>query len=308
MTRKKQKTIQAPISCTGVGLHTGVESTITFNPAPENFGIKFLRTDKSDQYVTPDLDNVIDLTRGTTIQENGVKVHTTEHVLSACAGMAIDNLLIELNSKEPPVMDGSAKDFVSALVESGIVKQKENVNFLKITKPVVYTDEEKDVEVVGVPYDGFKTTFTIQYDLEDLDVQYSSVHNMSQNYQTQIAPARTFCLLSEIKGLTKQGLIKGGNLGNAVIIVDKDIEDEEVKIFKERFGIKFFKGDRGLHKTQVLRFRNEPVRHKTLDLIGDLALLGKPILGHITAIRSGHKGNVEFAKLLRKEFKSQFKK
>jgi len=308
MTRKKQKTIQASVSCTGVGLHTGVESTITFNPAPENFGIKFIRTDKKDQYVTPDLDNVIDLTRGTTIEENGVKIHTTEHVLSACAGMGIDNLLLELNSKEPPVMDGSSKDFVEALVEAKIIEQKADVDFLKITKPVVYTDEEKDVEVVGVPYDGFKTTFTIQYDLEDLDVQYSSVHNMSQNYKTQIAPARTFCLLSEIKGLAKQGLIKGGNLGNAVIIVDKDIEDEEVRIFKERFGIKFFKGDRGLHKTQVLRFRNEPVRHKTLDLIGDLALLGKPILGHITAIRSGHKGNVEFAKLLRKEFKSQFKK
>ena len=308
MTRKKQKTIQASVSCTGVGLHTGVESTITFNPAPENFGIKFIRTDKEDQYVTPDLDNVIDLTRGTTIEENGVKIHTTEHVLSACAGMGIDNLLIELNSKEPPVMDGSAKDFVEALVEAKIIEQKAEVDFLKITKPVVYTDEEKDVEVVGVPYDGFKTTFTIQYDLEDLDVQYSSVHNMSQNYKTQIAPARTFCLLSEIKGLAKQGLIKGGNLGNAVIIVDKDIEDEEVRIFKERFGIKFFKGDRGLHKTQVLRFRNEPVRHKTLDLIGDLALLGKPILGHITAIKSGHKGNVEFAKLLRKEFKNQFKK
>ena len=308
MTRKSQKTIRASVSCTGVGLHTGVESTITFNPAPENFGIKFLRTDKEDQYVTPDLDNVIDLTRGTTIEENGVKIHTTEHVLSACAGMGIDNLLIELNSKEPPVMDGSSKDFVEALVEAGIIEQKAKVDFLKITKPVVYTDEEKDVEVVGVPYDGFKTTFTIQYDLEDLDVQYSSVHNMSQNYKTQIAPARTFCLLSEIKGLAKQGLIKGGNLGNAVIIVDKDIEDEEVRIFKERFGIKFFKGDRGLHKTQVLRFRNEPVRHKTLALIGDLALLGKPILGHITAIKSGHKGNVEFAKLLRKEFKNLFKK
>lgn len=308
MTRKKQKTIQAPVSCTGVGLHTGVESTITFNPAPENFGIKFIRTDKKDQYVTPDLDNVIDLTRGTTIEENGVKIHTTEHVLSACAGMGIDNLLLELNSKEPPVMDGSAKDFVAALVEAGIIEQNADVDFLKITKPVVYTDEEKDVEVVGVPYDGFKTTFTIQYNLEDLDVQYSSVHNMSQNYKTQIAPARTFCLLSEIKGLAKQGLIKGGNLGNAVIIVDKDIEDEEVRIFKERFGIKFFKGEKGLQKTQVLRFRNEPVRHKTLDLIGDLALLGKPILGHITAIKSGHKGNVEFAKLLRKEFKNQFKK
>ena len=305
---RKQKTIQAAVSCTGVGLHTGVESTITFNPAPENFGIKFIRTDKEDQYITPDLANVIDLTRGTTIEENGIKVHTTEHVLSACAGMEVDNLLIELNSKEPPVMDGSARDFVATLVESGIVEQESDVDFLKITKPVVYTDEDKDVEVVGVPYDGFKTTFTIQYNLEDLDVQYSSVHNMSKNYQSQIAPARTFCLLSEIKGLTKKGLIKGGNLVNAVIIVDKDIEDEEVKIFKERFGIKFFKGDRGLHKTQVLRFRNEPVRHKTLDLIGDLALLGKPILGHITAIKSGHKGNVEFAKLLRKEFKDQFKK
>ncbi len=305
---RKQKTIQAAVSCTGVGLHTGVESTITFNPAPENFGIKFIRTDKEDQYITPDLANVIDLTRGTTIEENGIKVHTTEHVLSACAGMEVDNLLIELNSKEPPVMDGSARDFVATLVESGIVEQESDVDFLKITKPVVYADEDKDVEVVGVPYDGFKTTFTIQYNLEDLDVQYSSVHNMSKNYQSQIAPARTFCLLSEIKGLTKKGLIKGGNLGNAVIIVDKDIEDEEVKIFKERFGIKFFKGDRGLHKTQVLRFRNEPVRHKTLDLIGDLALLGKPILGHITAIKSGHKGNVEFAKLLRKEFKDQFKK
>ena len=305
---RKQKTIQAAVSCTGVGLHTGVESTITFNPAPENFGIKFIRTDKEDQYITPDLANVIDLTRGTTIEENGIKVHTTEHVLSACAGMEVDNLLIELNSKEPPVMDGSARDFVATLVESGIVEQESDVDFLKITKPVVYTDEDKDVEVVGVPYDGFKTTFTIQYNLEDLDVQYSSVHNMSKNYQSQIAPARTFCLLSEIKGLTKKGLIKGGNLGNAVIIVDKDIEDEEVKIFKERFGIKFFKGDRGLHKTQVLRFRNEPVRHKTLDLIGDLALLGKPILGHITAIKSGHKGNFEFEKLLRKEFKNQFKK
>ncbi len=145
MTREKQKTIQAPISCTGVGLHTGVESTITFNPAPENFGIKFLRTDKEDQYVTPDLDNVIDLTRGTTIEENGVKIHTTEHVLSACAGMGIDNLLIELNSKEPPVMDGSSKDFVEALVEAGIIEQKAKVDFLKITKPVVYTDEEKDL-------------------------------------------------------------------------------------------------------------------------------------------------------------------
>ena len=305
--KKKQKTIQYPVSCTGVGLHTGVESTITFRPAEENFGIKFLRIDKDDQVITPDIDNVVDLTRGTTIEENGVRVHTTEHVMSACAGMGVNNLIIELNSKEPPVMDGSAKDFVAALNEANIIEQESEVDFLKITKPVVYTDEEKDVEVLAVPYDGFKTTFTIQYDLDQLDVQYSSVQNMYTNYEKQIAPARTFCLLSEIAGLEKQGLIKGGNLGNAVIIVDTEIDAKEVNFFKKRFGIKFYEGNRGLYKSQILRFKNEPVRHKTLDLLGDLALLGKPILGHVTAIKSGHKGNVEFAKLLRKEFKSQFK-
>jgi len=305
--KRQQKTIKYPVSCTGVGLHTGVESTITFRPAEDNYGIKFLRIDKDDQIITPYIDNVVDLTRGTTIEENGVRVHTTEHVMSACAGMGVDNLVIELNSKEPPVMDGSAKDFVAALNEGNIIEQDSEVNFLKITKPVVYTDEEKDVEVLAVPYNGFKTTFTIQYDLEQLDVQYSSVQNMYTNYETQIAPARTFCLLSEIAGLEKQGLIKGGNLGNAVIIVDKEIDDEEVSFFKKRFGIKFYVGNRGLYKSQILRFKNEPVRHKTLDLLGDLALLGKPILGHVTAIKSGHKGNVEFAKLLREEFKDQFK-
>jgi UDP-3-O-[3-hydroxymyristoyl] N-acetylglucosamine deacetylase/3-hydroxyacyl-[acyl-carrier-protein] dehydratase len=303
---KKQRTINYPVSCTGIGLHTGVESTITFHPAEENFGIKFMRNDQKDQIITPDIDNVVDLTRGTTIEENGVRVHTTEHVMSACAGMGITNLLIELNSKEPPVMDGSSKDFVAALNEGQIIKQDSDVDFLKITKPVFYADEEKDVEVFAVPYDGFKTTFTIQYDLDALDVQYSSVQNMYTNYEKQIAPARTFCLLSEVAQLEKQGLIKGGNLGNAVIIVDTDINDQQVKFFRKRFGIKFYEGTRGLYKSQILRFKNEPVRHKTLDLVGDLALLGKPILGHITAIKSGHKGNVEFAKLLRKEFKDQF--
>jgi UDP-3-O-[3-hydroxymyristoyl] N-acetylglucosamine deacetylase/3-hydroxyacyl-[acyl-carrier-protein] dehydratase len=303
---KKQRTINYPVSCTGIGLHTGVESTITFHPAEENFGIKFMRNDQKDQIITPDIDNVVDLTRGTTIEENGVRVHTTEHVMSACAGMGVTNLLIELNSKEPPVMDGSSKDFVAALNEGQIIKQDSDVDFLKITKPVFYADEEKDVEVFAVPYNGFKTTFTIQYDLDALDVQYSSVQNMYTNYEKQIAPARTFCLLSEVAQLEKQGLIKGGNLGNAVIIVDTDINDQQVRFFRKRFGIKFYEGTRGLYKSQILRFKNEPVRHKTLDLVGDLALLGKPILGHITAIKSGHKGNVEFAKLLRKEFKDQF--
>ena len=303
---QKQKTIKHPVSCTGIGLHTGVESTITFHPAEENFGIKFMRNDQKDQIITPDIDNVVDLTRGTTIEQKGVRVHTTEHVMSACAGMGVTNLLIELNSKEPPVMDGSSKDFVAALNEGQIIKQDSDVDFLKITKPVFYADEEKDVEVFAVPYDGFKTTFTIQYDLDALDVQYSSVQNMYTNYEKQIAPARTFCLLSEVAQLEKQGLIKGGNLGNAVIIVDTDINDQQVKFFRKRFGIKFYEGTRGLYKSQILRFKNEPVRHKTLDLVGDLALLGKPILGHITAIKSGHKGNVEFAKLLRKEFKDQF--
>ena len=305
--KSKQKTIKYSVSCTGVGLHTGVQSTVTFHPADEDTGIRFIRNDLGDKQVTPDIDNVIDLTRGTTIEENGIRVHTTEHVLSACAGMGVNNLIIELNSKEPPVMDGSSKDFVAALKEGKIIEQDSDVDFLEITKPVVYNDEEKDVEVLAVPFDGFKTTFTIQYDLDDLDVQYSSIQNMYTNYEKQIAPARTFCLLSEVTELAKQGLIKGGNIGNAVVIVDRDIDGEEVKFFKEKFGIKFYQGSRGLYKSQQLRYKNEPVRHKTLDLIGDLALLGKPIKGHVTAIKSGHKGNVEFAKLLRKEFKDQFK-
>ena len=244
----KQKTIKYSVSCTGVGLHTGVQSTVTFHPADPNTGIKFVRNDKGDKVVTPYIDNVVDLTRGTTIEENGVRVHTTEHVMSACAGMRINNLLIELNSKEPPVMDGSSKDFVSALKEGKIIDQTEPVDFLEITKPVVYNDEEKDVEVLAVPYDGFKTTFTIQYDLDDLDVQYSSIQNAYTNYEKQIAPARTFCLLSEVTELAKQGLIKGGNVGNAVIIVDTDIDGDEVNLFKEKFGIKFHLGSRGLYK------------------------------------------------------------
>lgn len=303
---KFQKTIRHSVSLTGVGLHTGVQSTITFHPAEENFGIKFVRTDKSDQIVTPFIDNVVDLTRGTTIEENGVRVHTTEHVLSACAGVGISNLLIELNSKEPPVMDGSAKDFVNVLIDGQIVEQKAEKKFLEITQPVVYTDEEKDVEIVGVPFNGFKTTFTIHYDLEGLGVQYSSIQNTYTNYEKQIAPARTFCLLSEVTALMKQGLIKGGNLGNAVIIVDSDINSEEVKLFKDQFGIRLYEGTKGLYKSQRLRFANEPVRHKVLDLVGDLALLGMPIRGHITAIKSGHKGNVEFAKMLRDTFRNQF--
>ncbi len=303
---KFQKTIKHSVSLTGVGLHTGVQSTITFHPAEENFGIKFVRNDKSDQIVSPFIDNVVDLTRGTTIEENGVRVHTTEHVLSACAGVGLSNVLIELNSKEPPVMDGSAKDFVNILRDAQIVEQKAEKKFLEISKPVVYTDDEKDVEIVGVPFNGFKTTFTIHYELDSLGVQYSSIQNTYTNYEKEIAPARTFCLLSEVTALMKQGLIRGGNLGNAVIIVDSDINSEEVKLFKDQFGIRLYEGSKGLYKSQKLRFENEPVRHKVLDLIGDLALLGMPIRGHITAIKSGHKGNVEFAKMLRDTFKAQF--
>ena len=161
----KQKTIKYSVSCTGVGLHTGVQSTVTFHPADENTGIKFIRNDKGDKVVTPDIDNVVDLTRGTTIEENGVRVHTTEHVMSACAGMRVNNLLIELNSKEPPVMDGSSKDFVSALKEGEIIEQNAPVDFLNITKPVVYNDEEKDEQTQE-----FKTKCVIQ--MPDIDNLY----------------------------------------------------------------------------------------------------------------------------------------
>ena len=305
---RKQRTIRHSKSCKGVGLHTGVDSIITFHPAPENYGIRFVRSDiKDSPEIKADIDHVVDISRGTTIEENDVRIHTVEHALAAVTGLRIDNIMIELNSKETPVMDGSAKDFVDALINAGIVTQNLERKVLKITRAVNYTDYYRDIDIHVIPSDQFRVTFLVEYPLPALGTQYEAIYNMEEDFATEVAPARTFCFLSEIEMLKEQGLIKGGGLDNALVIIDKKIDKIEINRLRNLFGIEeaLIQGANGLLNGKLLRFKNEPVRHKTLDLIGDLALLGTPIQGHVTAARSGHASNVEFVKKLKRVYANE---
>ena len=307
--RRPQCTISKPVFCTGVGLHTGLESKIIFKPAPEDYGIHFIRQDVDNcPEILADIDHVVDISRGTTIEQNGVKIFTVEHALAAVSGLRIDNVLIELTAKEPPVMDGSSKDFVEALQKSGIVEQKKLRRVLEISEPVSYSDPKRGVDIHVVPSDQFRVTFMIDYKLPSLGSQYTAVYNMQEDFAREVAPARTFCFLSEIEELREIGLIKGGALDNAVVIVDKEIDNTEVNRLRSLFDIKeeIIMGANGILNGIRLRYKNEPVRHKTLDLIGDMALLGVPIRGHVTAARSGHASNVEFVKMIRSIYSNFF--
>ena len=307
--RRFQCTISKPVFCTGVGLHTGLESKIIFKPAPEDYGIHFIRQDVDNcPEILADIDHVVDISRGTTIEQNGVKIFTVEHALAAVSGLRIDNVLIELTAKEPPVMDGSSKDFVEALQKSGIVEQKKSRRVLEISEPVSYSDPKRGVDIHVVPSDQFRVTFMIDYKLPSLGSQYTAVYNMQEDFAREVAPARTFCFLSEIEELREIGLIKGGALDNAVVIVDKEIDNTEVNRLRSLFDIKeeIIIGANGILNGIRLRYKNEPVRHKTLDLIGDMALLGVPIKGHVTAARSGHASNVEFVKMIRSIYSNFF--
>jgi len=305
---RKQRTIQMSQSSSGVGLHTGVQSTIAFHPAPENFGIRFIRSDiPGCPEIKADIDHVVDISRGTTIEENDVRIHTVEHALAAVSGLRIDNILIELTGKEPPVMDGSAKDFVESLLKAGIKTQKKVRKILEITRAVNYTNPYREIDIHVIPANRFRVTFMVEYPLPALGTQYEAIYNMQEDFAFEVAPARTFCFLSEVEMLREQGLIKGGSLENAVVIVDKEIDTIEINRLKELFGIEhnIIQGVNGILNGKVLRFKNEPVRHKTLDLIGDLALLGVPIKGHVTAARAGHASNVEFVKKLKKHYSKE---
>jgi len=308
--KRKQQTISRSASCTGIGLHTGVECTITFKPAPEDYGIRFIRTDiKNCPEIKADIDHVVDISRGTTIEEKKVRINTVEHALAAVSGLRIDNVLIELTSKEPPVMDGSAKDFVEALLTGGIVNQEHDRNILEIRRAVNYTDPYRDIDIHVIPSDRFRVTFMVEYPLPSLGTQYEAIYNMAEDFAVEVAPARTFCFLSEVEMLKENGLIKGGSLDNAVVLIDKLLDRSEINRLRDLFGIEenIITGANGILNGRILRFRNEPVRHKTLDLIGDLALLGIPIKGHVTAARAGHASNVEFVKTLKREYSQELK-
>ena len=289
--KRKQQTISRPASCTGIGLHTGVECTITFKPAPEDYGIRFIRTDiKNCPEIKADIDHVVDISRGTTIEEKKVRINTVEHALAA-------------------VMDGSAKDFVEVLLTSGIVSQEHERNVLEIRRAVNYTDPYRDIDIHVIPSDRFRVTFMVEYPLPSLGTQYEAIYNMAEDFAVEVAPARTFCFLSEVEMLKENGLIKGGSLDNAVVLIDKRLDRSEINRLRDLFDIEenIITGANGILNGKILRFRNEPVRHKTLDLIGDLALLGIPIKGHVTAARAGHASNVEFVKTLKREYSQELK-
>ena len=305
---KNQRTVAKETSCVGVGLHTGVESKITFKPASEDFGIRFKRMDvQGCPEVKADIDHVVDISRGTTIEENGVRIHTVEHALASCVGIGLDNVLIELSEKEPPVMDGSAIDFVEALLKAGVVKQNAPKNYLHIDEAVGYTDPKRGVDIHIMPSDQFRVTFMLDYDYKTLGTQFTTMDQVEKNFATEIAPARTFCFLSEIEHLKEEGLIKGGNIDSAVVIVDKEIDDEEAERLNKLFGInkEVSLGSNGTLGGKEFRFENEPARHKALDLIGDLALLGMPIQGHVIASKSGHAAHVELVKKIKKAYKKK---
>jgi UDP-3-O-[3-hydroxymyristoyl] N-acetylglucosamine deacetylase/3-hydroxyacyl-[acyl-carrier-protein] dehydratase len=310
---KKQKTLQASSSYTGKGLHTGLLSTINFRPAPENHGIVFVRTDLNPileipaivEHVEPD--NGIDSLRGTNLQKDGNTIYTVEHVLAAIAGLEIDNLRIELNAPEPPVGDGSAMPFVNVLLEAGIVDQNEPKNYLVIEEAIYFHDEKRGIDLIALPLDDFRVSLMIDYKNPALGSQHSGLFSLDKEFITEFAPSRTFCFLHEVEILIDQKLIKGGTLNNAVVICDKELNQINEKKIRETLNIdgRIYIGENGILNNTPLRFKNEPARHKVLDLLGDLFLLGAPIRGQILAGRPGHKSNIEFARRLRSLFEKQ---
>ncbi|MFN8256843.1 MAG: bifunctional UDP-3-O-[3-hydroxymyristoyl] N-acetylglucosamine deacetylase/3-hydroxyacyl-ACP dehydratase [Bacteroidales bacterium] len=301
---EKQKTIKKPVSLSGIGLHTGLNVEITFKPAPENHGYVFQRVDLENKpTIRAVVENVVDTSRSTVVSENGARVGTIEHVLSAAYGMGVDNLLIEINAPETPILDGSAKPYVDALLKAEIIEQEANKEFFIVTNNINYSDEENGIELMTFPDDNFSLNVMIDYNSSVLGNQYATLNSLNE-YKEEIAGCKTFVFLRELEFLLKNNLIKGGSLDNAIVIIEKETTQEELNrladIFnKPRVPVK----SRGILNNEDLIFPNEPARHKLLDLLGDLALVGAPIKGKILATRPGHASNVEFAKKIKRTLK-----
>jgi UDP-3-O-[3-hydroxymyristoyl] N-acetylglucosamine deacetylase/3-hydroxyacyl-[acyl-carrier-protein] dehydratase len=312
--RQQQRTIAKPSSLSGIGLHTGNRSTITFHPAPEGYGLKFVRADLDGSPEIPaDVDLVTDISRGTTLTLGDASVHTVEHVLAALVGLEVDNCRIELTANEPPVGDGSALPYTQALVAAGFEDQKAPRECIVIDQTVDYKNEAKGVEIVALPHNDFRVTVMIDYNNPALGSQHSGLFNLQSEFATEFAPARTFCFLTEVEMLRREGLIKGGALDNAIVIVDKEIDQAGVDEMSRRLGIEegsVVLGSTGILNNGTMRFPNEPARHKLLDMLGDLALIGVPMQAHILAARPGHASNIEFARKIKRlaEQKKLYKK
>jgi len=296
----KQTTIKKAVSVSGVGLHTGQEVTMTFNPAPENHGIKFQRVDMPGKpIIDADVDNVTDLSRGTTLEQNGGKVSTVEHVMASLAGMEIDNCLIHMNADETPIMDGSAQYFIKALKETGVKELSAEREYFSIPSNIYYTEDERQVEMIAMPLDDYRLTVMVDYNSPVLGSQHASITSLKE-FENEISSCRTFCFLHELEMLYNNNLIRGGDLNNAIVIVDRVIQDDELEHLAKMFNKpKVEVKKEGILNNVDLRFHNEPARHKLLDLIGDLALIGVPIKAQIMAARPGHAANVAFGKKIK---------
>lgn len=300
----KQHTLRNSISISGTGLHTGILVDMTLNPANPGYGIQFKRIDLPGQpVIKADCDLVTDTSRGTTLEDQGAKISTVEHILAALVGMGVDNCQIDINGPEIPIIDGSSQPFIEIIEEAGVAEQEAAKHWYTIDTNISYYHEEKRVEMVAMPAVEYKLTTLIDFNSPVLGTQHAGLKSIAE-FKNEIAPCRTFCFLHELEALLANNLIKGGDVNNAIVVVDKAVTDDEMqrlaKIFKkDRIEVK----SEGYLNNLELRFPNEPARHKLLDVVGDLALIGFPIKAHIIANRPGHQSNVEFAKVIKQYIK-----
>lgn len=300
----KQRTIKNEVTLKGVGLHTGKEVTLTFKPAPENNGYAFVRIDlEGSPVIEADASYVVNTQRGTNLEKKGVKIQTSEHVLAALVGLEIDNCIIELDASEPPIMDGSSKFFVEALEEAGIVEQEADREEYVVKDVISYTDEETGSEILVMPSDKYEVTAMVDFGTKVLGTQNATLKHLS-NFKKDISDSRTFSFLHELEALLEHGLIKGGDLNNAIVYVDKELSPEtmeklKVAFDKDSISVK----PNGILDNLTLHHPNEAARHKLLDVIGDLALVGTRIRGKVIANKPGHFVNTQFAKKLQKIIK-----
>lgn len=292
----KQHTINESMTFSGKGLHTGVHVTMTVNPAPEDNGIVFRRIDLDGQPTIPALcEYVTDTSRGTTIEKEGVRVSTIEHIMSALWTMGVDNAIIDINAPETPIMDGSAKDYAETIKRIGLKEQSAERRYYEVTEKMVYTIPEKGVAIILYPDDEFSVSVHVDYNSKVIGNQYA-VLIPGDDYATKIAPCRTFVFLHELEPLFKANLIKGGDLDNAIVVVENPVSDEQMEHLKKIFNKQDIKITGGYLNNLQLRANNELARHKLLDLLGDFALLGIRIKGRVWATRPGHFANTEFMK------------
>lgn len=299
-----QHTIGKAVNISGTGLHTGINVEMTLKPANPGFGFQFQRIDLvGAPVIKADCDLVTDTSRGTTLEQGNVKVSTVEHILAALVGMGVDNCLIELNGPEVPIIDGSSEPFVKIIEEAGVIEQDAAKAWYSIDTNITLYDEVKRVEMTALPATNYQITTLIDFNSPVLGTQHAGLKSI-KDFRNEIAPCRTFCFLHELEMLIDNNLVKGGDINNAIVVVDKPVTDEEMarlaKAFKrEKVEVK----SEGYLNNLELRFPNEPARHKLLDVVGDLALIGYPIKSHIIANRPGHSSNVEFAKKIKQYIK-----